>query len=197
MGRILGAATISASLLWASGCMVGPIQDNPMFIPLDASVTVENPVWVPLGHDAYGEVFEKVLDIVDDYFEIEYANRFDGRIVTVPRVSPGFERPWMPGSPDCYQRFEATLQSIRHRGDVSIEPAPDGGFFVKVIIYKELEDLARPIRASAGIAAFRSDPTVERQYQVVDPETIDANWAPRGRDVEMEQLILQRIKKCM
>ena len=65
-----------------AGCMVGPIQDNPTFIPLDPTVIVENPIWVPFGHEAYGTVFEKVLDIVDDYFDIRYANRYDGHIVT-------------------------------------------------------------------------------------------------------------------
>jgi hypothetical protein len=197
MGRLAGTLSIGATLLLVMGCMVGPIQDNPTFIPLDPSVTVENPIWVPLGHDAYGTVFEKVLDIVDDYFDIRYANRYDGHIVTFPRISPGFEQFWKPGSPDAYQRLEATLQSMRHRGDVTIEPAPDGGFFVNVIIYKELEDLPRPVRASAGVAAFRSDPTVDRPYQVVDPAFVEINWIPRGRDVEMEQLILQRLKKCM
>ncbi len=180
-----------------AGCMTGPISDNPAFIGPDPSVAVANPVWVPPGPQAYGQVFEKVLDIVGGYFEVSFANRYDGRIFTFPRISPGFEQFWKPGSPDAYQRLEATLQTIRHRAEVVIDPAPDGGFFVKVVVYKELEDLPRPIRATAGAAAFRTPQTVERQFEVIDPTVYESNWIPRGRDTALEQLILQRIKGCM
>ncbi len=194
--KLLPACTWMLTAL-ATGCMTGPIMDNPALIRPDPTVAVENPVWIPPGPVAYGKVFDKVLDIVDDYFEIRYANRYDGHIDTFPRMAPGFEQFWKPGSPDCYQRLEATLQIIRHRGEVVIEPAEDGGFFVRVTIYKELEDLPRPTRATAGAAAFRSDPTVERQFEVIDPTVFESNWIPLGRDTEMEQLMLQRIKKCM
>jgi hypothetical protein len=197
MRRFWGTFWIGLASLATAGCLGGSIQENPSFILPDPNVTVENPLWIPLGHEAYGAVYEKVLDIVANYFPIQYPTRFDGHIVTQPRISPGFEQIWKPGSPDCYQRLEATLQSIRHWGDVTISPAQGGGFFVKVIVYKELEDLPRPIRASAGIAAFRSDPTVAREYQVIEPAVTEPNWIPIGRDVELEQLILQRIKKCM
>jgi hypothetical protein len=199
MWRKLSTAWTSAVTMLVAGCMVGPIQDNPMLIRPDPAVIVENPVWVPsLGvYGAYGKVFENVLDIVDDYFEIAYSCRQDGWIVGFPRISPGFEQFWKPGTPDHYQRLEATLQTMRHRCEVHIQPAEDGGFFVQVTVYKELEDLERPTRATAGAAAFRSDPTVERQFEVIDPTVIDTKWIPKGRNKELEQLILQRIKKCM
>jgi hypothetical protein len=199
MWRKLWTAWTASMTTLAAGCMVGPLVDNPALIRADPAVTVQNPVWVPsLGVEgAYGKVFENVLDIIDDYFEIRYANRWDGHIETFPRISPGLEQLWRPGSPDCYQRLEATLQTIRHRCEVVIDPAPDGGFFVNVAVYKELEDLPRPIRATAGAAAFRSDITVERQFEVIDPTVFESNWIPRGRDCELEQVILQRLKKCM
>jgi hypothetical protein len=181
----------------ACGCMAGPLLDNPALVRPDPAIAVDNPVYVPLGPMAYGKVFENVLDVIDDYFEIAYSNRYDGRIETFPRVSPGLEQPWRPGSPDWYQRVEATLQSMRRRASVLIQPADDGGFFVQVIVYKELEDVPRPIRATAGAAAFRSDPTVERQFEVIDPSLLEGNWIPKGRDTELEQLILQRLKRCM
>jgi hypothetical protein len=180
--------------------MTGPLQDNPIFIRPDSTITVENPVWVPslgVGRDAYANVFEKTLDIVSGYFEIREATRWDGHISTFPRIAPGFEQFWKPGSPDAYQRLEATWQTIRHRADVLIEPAPDGGFFIHVKVFKELEDLPRPIRATAGAAAFQTNPTLERQFEVIDLGVYESNWIPRGRDCELEQLILQRIKKCM
>jgi hypothetical protein len=171
--------------------------DNPAFFRPDPNLHCENPVYVPLGPPAYGSVFEKVLDVVSDYFEVAYANRYDGSILTYPLIAPGFERPWKPGSPDSYERLLATWQTIRYRAAVSIQPADDGGFFVQVTVFRELEDLPRPVRQTAGAASFRSDNTVERQFEVVDPSVQDSNWIPLGREPHLEQAILQRIKKCM
>src|SRR5262249_53293700 len=86
-----------------------------------AAQDCENPLFVPLGPNSYGTVYEKVLDVVSEYFEISYANRYDGRIECFPRVAPGLEQPWRPGSPDLYQRLLATFQSIRHRCFVLIQ----------------------------------------------------------------------------
>jgi hypothetical protein len=186
-----------ALIALAAGCMAGPLQDNPMFVRPDPSVAVANPLWMPSGPGAYGAVFEKVIDVVSDYFEIADPNRYDGHIETFPRISPGFEQFWKPGSPDYYQRLEATLQTIRHRATVLIRPANDGGFFVEVIVYKELEDLPRPVRSTAGAAAFRSELSLDRQFEVIDQTVYESNWIPLGRDAELEQLILQRLKKCL
>jgi hypothetical protein len=179
------------------GCATGPLQDNPALIRPCTDCVVENPVYVPLGPGSYGMVFEKAYDILLDYFEIAYANRYDGRIETYPRISPGLERPWQPGSPDFPQRLLATLQTIRNRAVVLIQPADDGGFFVQVTVYKELEDIPRPTRSTAGGAIFQNDPTVERQYEVIDPTVFESAWIPLGRDTKMEQCILQKLKSCM
>jgi len=190
-------AWMAAVLALASGCATGPMFDNPMLVPLDPNVTVENPVFVPGGPTAYHAVFEKTFDVVSDYFEVAFSSRWDGRIETFPRIAPGYEQFWKPGSPDPEQRLLATLQTIRHRAIVTLEPAKDGGFFVGVKVYKELEDLPRPVRATAGSASFRSDNTVERQFEVIDPTVFESQWIPLGEDVKFEQAILQRIKKCM
>lgn len=179
------------------GCASGPLLDNPTFFRPDPNVCVENPVYIPLGPPAYGTVFEKVLDTIDDYFEISYANRYDGRIETFPRIAPGLEQPWKPGSPDFRQRLYATLQTIRHRASVLIQPADDGGFFIQVTVFKELEDLPRPTRETAGNASFRGDITVERQFEVIDPTVFESNWIPIGRDTKLEQVLLQKLKKCL
>jgi hypothetical protein len=181
------------------GCATGPLVEHPALVGPAPGVVCENPLYIPLGPsaDAYARVFEQVLDVVDDYFEILYSNRYDGRIETYPRISPGLEQPWKPGSPDLGQRLEATLQTVRRRSLVLIHPADDGGYFVNVTVFKELEDLARPIRATAGAASFRSDNTVERQAEVIDPTVFETNWIPLGRDTHLEQVLLQRLKKCM
>jgi hypothetical protein len=197
MWRTLLIAWSGAMLVLVGGCATGPLLDNPTRLVPDPSITVENPVYVPLGPPAYNTVFEKVLDIVDDYFEIAATDRYDGVIKTLPRVAPGFERILLPGSPDYEQRLLATLQSVRLYAIVKIKVADDGGFFIDVKVYKELEDVPRPTHATAGMASFCSDNTVDRRYEVVVPHVTETNWIPIGEDVALEQLILQRIKKCL
>jgi hypothetical protein len=194
--RKLTAAGTASVLAWSSGCVTLPNTSGTPLQSLEPQTAIENPLWLPSGPNAYGAIFEKVEDIMTEYFDIRYSNRYDGRIDTYPRVAPGFEQPWKSGSPDFYGRLHATLQSIRHRGEVQIETAKDGGFFVKVVIYKELEDLARPIRSTDGAAAFRTDLTVERQFEVIEPFIFETTWIPMGRDTKIEQVILSRLKKC-
>jgi hypothetical protein len=196
MRRLYAAAWAAALTAMAGGCATGPLADNPTLVN-PAVPHVENPVYIPLGPPSYGLVFEKVLDIVSEYFEVYRANRYDGRIETFPRIAPGYEQIWKPGTPDYYERLLATLQTIRYRAVVLIQPADDGGFFVQVTVFKEEEDLERPTQATAGAAAFRSAPTVERQYEVIDASVLDVNWIPKGRETALEQEILQRLKKCM
>src|SRR3954451_25321936 len=136
------------------GGATGPLLENPVLIRTDKVIPPENPVYLPQGPMAYAQVFEKVLDVVDDFWEIAYANRYDGRIETFPAVAPGLEQPWKPGSPDFQQRLLAYLQSIRHRAIVLITTADDGGYFVDVKVLKELEDLPNPSRSTAGTASF-------------------------------------------
>jgi hypothetical protein len=199
MRQTLWAAWAGVLTALAGGCMALPAGAPPALLVPDPAVTVENPLFVPLGpwSDPYNHIFETALDVVGEYFEVSYSNRYDGRIETFPRISPGLEQPWKPGSPDCYQRLEATLQSMRRRAIVLIQPAEDGGYFIEVTVYKELEDLPQPTRMLAGGSAFRTEPTVERQFEVIDAAVFESNWIPKGRDAVLEQLILQRLRKCM
>jgi hypothetical protein len=199
MRRLLLALAAALPLL-LSGCLARPYLIEPALPPQPSpTVEVENPLYIPLSTtgDGYDKVFQRVLDVVDDYFEIAYANRYDGRIETYPRVAPGFEQLWKPGNPDSYGRLWATLQTIRHRCFILIQPADDGGFFVQVTVYRELEDLPKPTRSTAGAASFRSDNTVDRTYEVIDPAVFEPSWAPLGRDIPFEQSVLDKLKKCL
>lgn len=195
--QIAGAGL--ASLL-AGGCVAsGPLLDNPVFVRLDPNCTVDNPIYVPFGNspEAYARIFERTIDVLDDYFEVALTNRYDGRIETFPRVAPGYEQFWRVGNPGARNRLLATLQTIRNRAVVLIQPADGGGYFINVTVFRELEDLPRPSRQTAGAATFFYPTTIERQYEVIDPTLYESTWIPMGRNCELEQLILQRIKKCM
>ena len=103
--------------------------------------------------------------------------------------------PWKSGSPDVSERLLVTFQTYRYRGEVTITPGEHGGYLIYVTVFKELEDLPKPVRATAGGAAFRSDNTVERQFEVVDPTVVEGGWVPKGREVHLEQAILQKLQK--
>jgi hypothetical protein len=188
-----------AVALGASGCATAPPLDNPVAVRRVAEV--ENPVLVSPGQPtavSYREVFEKCIDVLDDYFEILSANPYDGRIVTLPRIAPGYEQVWRGGNPDPRDRLLATLQTIRQTAVVEIRTGERGGYLVYVVVEKELEDLPRPSRQSVG-AIFQEAPTVDRQLEVVGPAAASPAsraWFRIGRDFAFEQLLLRRIQAC-
>src|SRR4051794_21799187 len=112
MWRSLCAAGLAAGL---GGCATGPPQENPILVPLRRTTDHENPIYIPQSPMAYARVFETIEDVLSDYFQIAYTNRFSGEIQTFPSIAPGIEQPWKPGSPDLYQRLLAFAQTIRHR----------------------------------------------------------------------------------
>jgi hypothetical protein len=184
-----------------SGCATTPPLDNPVQVRVAPAAGVENPVLVSPGVPtavSYREVFEKCIDVLDDYFEILSANPYDGRIVTKPRIAPGYEQPWKGGNPDPRERLLATLQTIRQAAVITIRTGERGGYLVEVVVERELEDIPKPTRQSVG-AVFQEAPTVNRNLEVVGAATVTPftqSWVPLGRDYAVEQQLLQRIREC-
>jgi hypothetical protein len=198
-----------AVLTLAGGCMTaGPAPQAPPLPPPDADgpavvlpeggvVLHDNPLLIHLNasFDSYRKVFDVTLSTLSDFgFRILESNMHDGHIETVPRTAPGLGLFLKPGNPDLYDRLLCTLQSYRHRCFVLVQPAGDSGYFISLTVFKELEDLPRPNRQTAGAAVFSNINNVERQYDVIDPTIFESRWIPRGRDVDIEQLLLERIK---
>ena len=94
-------------------------------------------------------------------------------------------------------RFEATLQTIRRAAVIHVEPAPTGGFLVKVEVYKFLEDMAKPDRQPAGRAVFNNDFPVNRTREVIGPVPAPLGWILRGRDADLEQAILAGVRDAL
>jgi len=191
----------AAVVVWGLGCQnPGPLLDPPPLQPANGNPDDANPVYLPLGPLKYGEVFETVLQILSDYgFEIANGdtNRYDGRIETLPRTSPGLILLLKPGSPSLYDRVLSTFQSYRHRVSVVIMPAPQGGYFVEFIARRELEDLPRPVRSTVGSAIFRLDNDVSRDFEVIDATFFEPNWIFKGRDACLEQELIRRLKRVL
>lgn len=153
-----------------------------------SAADAENPASITLSN--YETVWETTVDVLDSYFDIAYENRYDGRIETRPLSGATLLEPWRLDSVGLRQRTEATLQTIRRRAYVLILPAPSGGFQVVVEVYKELEDLPRPIGSRfAGGAFFQSIQPI-RQEVVHSAITPSAGWISLGRDKALESRII-------
>ncbi|MBY0458222.1 MAG: hypothetical protein K2V38_12855 [Gemmataceae bacterium] len=191
------ALGVLAAVGTQAGCATAPPLDNPILI---RHAPVENPVLVSPGQptaESYREVFEKVVEVLDDYFELQNPNPYAGSVTTKPRVAPGYEQFWKPGNPDARQRLLATFQSIRQTATAEIRAGDRGGYLVYVVVEKELEDLPRPIRATVGNAVFQEGPTVARESEVVGPDSVrSGSFYKVGRDYAFEQLLLRRIREC-
>jgi hypothetical protein len=143
-------------------------------------------------------VWETVADVVDDYFpDFEHEEPVrqiggvltEGRLETFPQGSPTLLEPWRRDGVGAYEQLENTLQSMRRLAVVRVIPA-QGGFLVDLAVYKELEDVPRPARATAGTATLRYDESLERVVDPITDQPVQQGWIPKGRDYLLEQTIL-------
>jgi hypothetical protein len=162
---------------------------------LTTQTVVPNPMVVPSSD--FETVWKQTVAVVDDYFDIRNENRLAGRIETDPKISATLLEPWLGDAVGFQDRLEATLQTIRRFALVTIRPAPGGGYQVKVEVRKELEDLAKPDRQAGGRAVFANDFPVNRTREIVGPVPLPLQWIPRGRDFQLEQVILCRLRKSL
>jgi len=159
-------------------------------------------------------VWLRLVDVTDDYFKINAEQRVvfadgvptEGRIETFPQTGATLLEPWRADSVGFRERLEATLQSIRRLGLVRMIPDP-AGWRIEVTVQKELEYLARPMRATTGGASFRNDDSLYRygtplptlgqqvgdQPRPVAAPTPNLGWIPLGRDPLLEQRMLARV----
>ncbi len=154
-----------------------------------------NPLVVPSGD--FENVWNKTIAVVDKYFDIESENRLSHTIRTQPQVGATMLEPWALDSASLQDRFEASLQTLRRTAVIHVEPAPTGGFLVKVEVFKFLEDMAKPDRQAAGRAVFNNDFPVNRTREMVGPVPAPLGWILRGRDGDLEQAILAGIRDAL
>ena len=164
-----------------------------------------NPIFVPAANDEY--TWEQIADVVSNYFTISREQQVrrsgeawsEGRIETAYQGGATWLQPFRKDSVGAFNRWESTFQTIRRKALVRVIPDANG-FLVEVIVEKELEDLPRPERASAGVAAFPNDfslPTaragdVSRTFS--SPRMVAARARPgaRGQDAGRHSCAAQR-----
>ena len=184
---------ILALAIGGSGC-------RPWFLapPPVLSAYYPNPIFV---HARSPEVFwENLVDVVDDYFEIEREDPVrqvdtvltSGRIETRPKIAATIFEPWHRDSVDRYARWEATLQSIRRWAEIRVDPR-DGGYWVTVVVFKEMEDVSQSLAATTSSATFRNDSSLTRVVSPVGEQQTTAGWIPLGRDTGLEQRLVEQI----
>jgi len=190
--KAIGVAVLGLAL---SGCAAGEWLHTSKVTQIFAPQPVaDNPFLVPIND--FEAVWNKTVAEVEVYFDIASENRLSRTIITQPKIGATVLEPWLGDSVTISDRVESTLQTMRRFAIIKIDPAPAGGFLVKVEVHKELEDMVKPDRQTAGRAVFNNDFPVNRVREVVGPIPVAFGWIPRGRDPNLEQAILSGVRNA-
>ena len=146
-------------------------------------------------------LMDQISDELDNYFRIYREERIrvidgiltEGWIETHPQIGGTLMEPWKKDSLPGFERNLATLQTIRRFAKVRVIPFGNN-YQIDLKVFKELEDLERPIGSPFGGA-------ITRQYHTLGPLSDEAplgytskGWIPLGRDFALEQTILANIQ---
>lgn len=197
-GRMAGRAAflvlLSAGL---SGCASGPSTwKMPEFAQyFTPPPPLPNPMRVP--NDDFNLVWNKTVAAVNAHFPIASENRLARTIRSDTSPTGTLIEPWTPDTVTFRDRLEATLQTMRRYAVAHLEPSPEGGYLVKVEVYKELEDLTKPASQPAGRAAYYNDFPVNRTRETVGTIPTPLGWINMGRDPNLEQKILAELRDAL
>lgn len=186
--RLISTVVIAVAALGHAGCAM----IEPWMAPRP---TMENPLVVPTAD--FETVWKATIASLDEYFDIANENRLSRTIVTQPKIGATVLEPWSGDSVGFHERLESTFQTIRRFAQATVTPAPSGGFAIKIVVYKELEDLAKPDRQAAGRAVFNNDFPINRSREIVGPVPVPNGWIRLNRDSKLEQEIILKIRDAL
>lgn len=179
----------------------GPISDD-FGLPTEPSPggDIPNPLFVRVANpDA---AWEEIARVTSRYFPIAREDRVaqaggmltEGRLESRWQVGSTIFEPWRRDSAGPFNRWQSTLQTIRRRAVVRVIPAA-GGYELQVRVDKQLEDLNRPERATAGAASIATNQGLPSdRVTPIDRIRDSGVWIDIGRDVAMEQRMLARLR---
>ncbi len=182
-----GSAAISPDF----GLPRGPRVENPL----------PNPLVVPVSHHELA--WDQLADVVSNYFPLQSEQPVqqmggmltEGFIETPFQVGATLLEPQRNDSVGSFNRWQSTLQSIRRKATINVQPTA-GGYAIRVHVVKQLEDLPRPEGAPSGASvlltggSLPSNRTTQNQ-----PTNGTAGWIDLGRDEPLEQEMLRRIQE--
>ncbi len=156
-----------------------------------------NPLPVPLCNPQF--VMDEISDVLDDYFRISREQRMrvidsvltEGWIETHPRIGSSIAEPWFGDSQPGFEKLHATLQTVRRFAKIRVVPSQDQ-YWIDVQVYKELEDLPRPVGSGVTGQELRHDNSIN-QDEDLWYQPANKGWIPLGRDIALEQAILAKI----
>lgn len=158
-------------------------------------MTASNPLFVSANNEDI--VWERTVDVVHEYFDIVRENRIVGSqpgvIETHYKVGAGLLEPWHHDSHGLESRLESSFQSIRRKAYITVTPA-EGGYFVGVEVFKELEDLPGIANNTAGGATFQQGNPLRRDLDLVVGQSSPSGWLLQGRDAVLEEEMSRRLQ---
>ncbi len=188
-------------LLLCAAATLGCYSTHPTGLPPSVSRIFAPRPMLPnpyvFATDDFEVVWQKTVAEVDKYFDIASENRLSRTIITQPVAGATLLDPWALDSTTLRDRMQATFQTMRKFAIVKIDPAPTGGWQVRMEVRQELEDMAKPDRQAAGRAVFSNEFPVNRVRELVGPVPTPIGWIPKGRDVNLEQTILSGIRGAL
>ena len=166
--------------------------------PAVAGPAIPNPMSVPVRDREF--FWNQLVDTIDDYFEIRTEQRVhmvgqvatEGRIESNPLPGATVFEPWRWDSTPGYEKWHSTLQSLRRKCLVQVQPQ-GANYVVTVVVEKALEDVNHPAQGTPGSAMPRHDRSLMRIKDLEDRGNQTLGWIPIGRDVSLEQEILREL----
>lgn len=198
-GESLGIIALTILLLTGCKFWSAKPQPCPPAIPGSVATGPSNAIYVPAMDRE--TLWNNLVDMTDDYFRIDREQRVhqvgdffsEGAIETQPLIGATVFDPLRRDAANAYERAHGTLQTIRRRATIKVIPQYTGSL-VEISVLKEQEDLARPMRSTAGAATFRNDGSVERRLDDQAGGLARLNWYPIGRDIALEQTMLDDLQ---
>jgi len=187
--------TLILSTVTLVGCGRLPLLHHD---PPPLPVFLDNPLLMPTTNSDF--LWDQLADAIDDFFPIDREDRVktiggnvtEGRLETFYITGATYLEPWRGDSAPGYERLQSTFQSIRRRASARVTPG-QGGYFVEIIVTKELEDLYQPEQATVGGSTLRHDGSVVRTEVRPGSGPATLGWISLGRDIQLEQRLLSDI----
>ena len=150
---------------------------------------------IQLSADYRDSVWEHAVVVLhQNHFQVARESKLEGVIETHYRCGSNLLEPWHPDSVGLENRLESTLQSIRRRVIVNLQPTGEGLMTVSVRVDKEIEDLSGMAANYEGGATFSESQPLNRDLDQVVGQSGPSRWLSIGRDPLLERRVLSQIQ---